>query len=299
MIYILISIICSSLIAIVFKISEGRTSNRFAITGMNYLAGMMVSLIFLRGKPLFNLQWFKAFSGEFTSVLSNGTVFSQEGTGALAVILGIITGVLYFSSFILYQKSVGDNGISLSATFMKLGVVIPVVLSIIFLGERIDGLAFLGIIFSLIAIIVINKSDDAEKKTIKINLIVLLILAGGGDFLTKLFQNYGVTEFKNLYLFYTFLTGLIISTIMLLVKNPRFKVWDLFYGVMVGIPNVLMPDFLIKGLETVKGAVAFPMVSAGTIVISSIIGMVFFKERLGKKEKAGIVMMVIAIILLS
>lgn len=299
MIYILISIICSSLIAIVFKISEGRTSNRFAITGMNYLAGMMVSLIFLRGKPLFNLQWFKAFSGEFTSVLSNGTVFSQEGTGALAVILGIITGVLYFSSFILYQKSVGDNGISLSATFMKLGVVIPVVLSIIFLGERIDGLAFLGIIFSLIAIIVINKSDDAEKRTIKINLIVLLILAGGGDFLTKLFQNYGVTEFKNLYLFYTFLTGLIISTIMLLVKNPRFKVWDLFYGVMVGIPNVLMPDFLIKGLETVKGAVAFPMVSAGTIVISSIIGMVFFKERLGKKEKAGIVMMVVAIILLS
>lgn len=299
MIYILISIICSSLIAIVFKISEGRTSNRFAITGMNYLAGMMVSLIFLRGKPLFNLQWFKAFSGEFTSVLSNGTVFSQEGTGALAVILGIITGVLYFSSFILYQKSVGDNGISLSATFMKLGVVIPVVLSIIFLGERIDGLAFLGIIFSLIAIIVINKSDDAEKRTIKINLIVLLILAGGGDFLTKLFQNYGVTEFKNLYLFYTFLTGLIISTIMLLVKNPRFKVWDLFYGVMVGIPNVLMPDFLIKGLETVKGAVAFPMVSAGIIVISSIIGMVFFKERLGKKEKAGIVMMVVAIILLS
>lgn len=302
MINILLSILCSSLIAIVFKFSEGRESNRYMVTSINYLSGMMASIIMMGSLNIFHINWFSMFMQEFNQVLISGQLFSKEGTGALAIILGIITGILYFLSFILYQKSVGNNGVSVSATFMKLGVLIPTILSVILLGETIELLPILGIILSIIAIIVINLNNKEEQKvkdTMKVDLILLFILAGGGDFVTKLFQNFGMVQYKNLYLFYTFLTGFTISLIMLIIKNRKVKLIDMCFGVMVGIPNVLMPSFLIKGLEEVRAVIAFPMVSAGTILITNFCGVIFFKEKLGKKEITAIVLTIIAIILMS
>ncbi len=302
MINILLSILCSSLIAIVFKISEGRESNRYMVTSVNYLSGMMASIIMMGSLNVFHTNWFSVFIQEFNQVLISGQLFSKEGTGALAIILGIITGIFYFASFILYQKSVGKNGVSVSTTFMKLGVLIPTILSVILLRETIELLPVIGIILSIIAIIVINlnsKDEQNVKEAIQLDLIFLFVLAGGGDFITKLFQNFGVIEYKNLYLFYTFLTGFVISLIMLLIKNRKVKLIDMCFGVMVGIPNVLMPSFLIKGLEEVRAVIAFPMVSAGTILITNFCGILFFKEKLGKKEVIAILLTVMAIILMS
>ncbi|MEG0133176.1 MAG: EamA family transporter [Clostridium sp.] len=301
MINILLAILCSSLIAIVFKFSEGRESNRYIVTNINYLSGMIASIIMMNSLDVFHFKWFSNFIIEGHNVFANGQLFSIEGTMALAIILGVGTGILYFLSFILYQKSVGENGVSVSATFMKLGVLIPTILSIILLGETIDILSAVGIIVSIIAIIVMNLgiNNKTTKKNIKLDLIWLFILAGGGDFLTKLFQNFGMVEYKGLYLFYTFLTGFIISFTMMLINNRKVKFLDICFGVLVGIPNVLMPSFLIKGLEHVKAVIAFPLVSAGTILVTNFCGVIFFNEKLNRNEVIAIGLTIVAIVLMS
>lgn len=74
---------------------------------------MMISLIMMRSLDVFNIKWFSDFAKEVNqvSILISGQFLSESGMWALAVILEIITVILYFLSFILYEKSVGKVGV--------------------------------------------------------------------------------------------------------------------------------------------------------------------------------------------
>lgn len=75
-----------------------------------------------------------------------GKVF-QTGAGlGTAVGLGAINGILFLTSFLLLQVNVRKNGVVLSATFMKLGVLVPTLLSVLAFHEKPELLQTIGFI---------------------------------------------------------------------------------------------------------------------------------------------------------
>lgn len=300
MIFLFLSIICSALIAIVFKFSERRDSNRYALTAFNYVTAAIISFILLPEKKLFNFEWFKAFSLESSKLISQGELFSPSASAAWAIILGCITGVIFFSSFYLYQYNVKKNGAALSATFAKLGVLIPVLLSIALFKELPSWLQLLGIVLAISAILLINLGGEknALVKT-KWELVFLFIIGGLGDFNSKVYQFYGIIEYKELFIFYIFVSALLISLIMLVIKRRGLTMLDMLFGILVGIPNQLTSYYLIKSLESIEASVAFPIYSAGTILMVNLVNILLFKEKLNKKQYVAIGIIVIALILLN
>ena len=69
-----------------------------------------------------------------------GADADRNGKGMpVTIVFGVVTGLLYCGSFILLQWNVRKNGVILSSTFMKLGVIVPAVLAVVWFGERRGG----------------------------------------------------------------------------------------------------------------------------------------------------------------
>ncbi len=304
MIYLLLAIICSSSIALIFKYSEGNSMNRYVVTTSNYFIAFMVSLIISIKNNLFkfNIKISRAtFSQQFNNVVVNNIgYFNNNFSYIWSVFIGIIAGVFFFLSFIYYQKSVKENGAGLSGAFCKLGILLPMTLSIVLWKEVPTILQWIGIILSIISIILVNISFKKDSlNNIKTTLVLLFFLGGMAEFSNKLFQKYANISYKSLFLFFVFFTAFIISLLVTLKKYNNFSKKDIVTGFIVGIPNLFSSYFLILSLRDMKTSVVFPIFSAGSIVTISVFGYLIFKEKLSKKELASIFMTAIALILIN
>ncbi|RKD34711.1 EamA family transporter [Thermohalobacter berrensis] len=304
MVYLFLSIICSASIALIFKYSESNRVNRYAVTTVNYLTAFSVSLLMsikdrlITFKEVYSITTF--LNDTKKVVLHNKGIFSVQSSIIWAIIVGIIAGVFFFLSFIYYQKSVRENGVGLAGTFSKLGVLVPMALSIIFWNEIPTLIQWFGILLSIVAIIIVNVSFSKEViKDLRVSLLLLFIFGGISEFSNKIFQKYALIEYKSLFLFFVFFTAFIISLIFTIIKNKKITNKDLIVGFLVGVPNLFTSFFLIMAFNYVKTSVALPVFSAGSILVISICSQMFFKEELTKKEKISIVMIIIALILVN
>ncbi len=298
MIYLFLAILSSSAIALIFKHSENNNMNRFAITTMNYVIAFSTSLIII-------LSNFKNFRFEDKTLdpimynLLNNIKFNEFTSFIWAIIIGSIAGSFFFLSFFLYQKSIRENGVGLSGAFGKLGILIPMIFSIIFWKEYPNTIQTIGISFALFAIIFINIPFKKEKLNFNYLLILLFLFGGMAEFSNKIFQNYSFTKYKEIFLFFVFFSAFLISLFFTLKKPKKVHRRDIITGILVGIPNYFSSFFLIMALDYVKTSVAFPIFSSGSILFINLGGIIIFKEFPSKKDWIAILSTIIALILMN
>ncbi|MBS4537683.1 EamA family transporter [Clostridium sp. D2Q-11] len=299
--YLLLAIISSSLIAIIFKFSETNNLNRYAVTTMNYLTAFSVSLFLSIKDGILLPSGEGNFIKEFSNVvLKNNGLFTPYSSFIWATIIGCLAGLFFFLSFIYYQISVRENNVGLAGTFGKLGILVPMSFSIVLWREFPTEIQWIGIILSIISIIIVNVSFKKNSiKDIHINLILLFFFGGMAEFSNKIFQKYALSEYKSLFLFFVFFIAFIISLMVTIKRNKPVETRDIITGILVGIPNLFSSFFLIMALNYMKTSVVFPIYSAGSIVIITLAGTLFFKERLKNKEIIAIVMTIVALILIN
>lgn len=279
--------------------------NRYAVTSANYFTAFTVSLFMFFYNNSFNSVSFKAsfnkFAKEFTAVVINSNgMFSKESSIAWAIVVGVFAGIFFFLSFIYYQKSVKENGVGLSGTFGKLGILIPMIFSIVIWSEFPSPLQWVGIILSLTSILIVNLSiKDLSSRTFNNSLILLFFFGGMAEFSNKIFQKYALTDFKDLFLFFVFIVAFAISIFFTLKEKIKVTKKDILLGIAVGIPNLFSSYFLILALNYMTSSVAFPIYSAGSILLINLGGLIIFKEKLSMKETFAILMTILALILIN
>src|SRR6056297_7288 len=304
MTYLLLSIFLSSLIPVVFKLTEDKNLNRYAVTLFNYLTATIIAFFMSKNLNLFkhfNINSLDSFKNEFTNVvLLRENIFSPEGSTIWAVVVGLSLGILFCLSFVQYQKSIKINGISLSNTFLKLGVLIPMTISLILWEEYPTSYQWLGIVLSLIAIIIANVSFKEESiRDLRLNLLLLILYGGLAQFATKLFQKYAMIEYKNLLLFFIFASALITSLIIIVKNKNNFGISEFLSGTLVGIPNLFTSYFMVLAFTKMNTSTAVLLNSSGTIVLVLIYGFFVFKEKLKNREKVAIALTIIAMIAIN
>jgi len=292
------------LIPVVFKLTEDKNLNRYAVTLFNYLTATIIAFFMSKNLDLFKYLDFNSlttFKNEFNNVvLLREDVFSPEASTIWAVVVGLSLGILFCLSFVQYQKSIKINGISLSNTFLKLGVLIPMTISLILWEEYPTSYQWLGIVLSLIAIIIANVSFKEESiKDLRLNLLLLIIYGGLAQFATKLFQKYAMIEYKNLLLFFIFASALITSLIIIVKNKNNFGISEFLSGTLVGIPNLFTSYFMVLAFTKMNTSTAVLLNSSGTIVLVLIYGFFVFKEKLKNREKVAIALTIIAMIAIN
>lgn len=305
MINLILAILCSSAIALVFKFSESSDLNRYAVTTVNYVAASGVSLfqVIALGIGFPSTEDFNGFWKQLPQVFEHSLQFDPSASKTWAVLLGMFMGMFFFLAFVFYQKSVRGSGVGLSGAFSKLGIMLPVLLSMFLWAEYPVGLQWAGIGLTVVAIMVINLPGKKHNNSngFKFSLILLFLFGGMSEFSNKIYQKYGIADYKSLFLFCIFTTAFFLSLLTLFTglkkKKPGFK--EVLTGIAVGIPNLFSSYFLIAALGTIKSSVAYPVYSLGSIISITAGGVFLFKEKPKKIELAGIVIASMAILFLS
>lgn len=286
MLYLGLAILSSAAISVLMRLADKYIKNNMIMFAANYAACGLLSLIFL------------AVDGEGARIF--GAVNGLSGL-TFSVTLGIISGVLYLLSFMLLQYNIQRNGVVLAATFMKLGVLVPILMSVVLGWDKPTVLQVAGCILAVTAIIIINGEGKVEKKTSFAGslLIILLLIGGFTDSLSNIYDKLGNPELKNLYLLFIFISAVIVSIVLAGFKKQKFVMIDAFWGVLIGIPNYFSARFLLYALGKVPAIVAYPVYNITVILIVSILGFLLFKEKCSKRKLTGISIILLAILLLN
>jgi drug/metabolite transporter (DMT)-like permease len=278
----LLAIIFSAMIPVLMKYAHNRNLADEVILTFNYLIALSVSIIFTLLKQENYID-----------------LFSDSKSIIILIAVGIVTGLMYYNAFYFYQKSVRDNGVSLSIAVGKMGIVIPMILSLILWHEIPTQLQWVGILMSMVAIGIINiKPKEFKGVQIKTSLLMFFIIGGLGDFFNKLFEVNVGAQYTDLFLVMVFGTALIAS-LYNTIKLKNITKLSVVYGVAVGIPNMLTAFFLISALGMMNATVVFPLYSGGAIMLSMLWSMFAFSEKLKRKDVVSIAMIFIALILIN
>ena len=212
--------------------------------------------------------------------------------------LGKVTG-LAIDQGIHIAYGVKKNGVVLSATFMKLGLLVPMVVSVFLFGEIPALLQAIGFFLAIAAIVLINfeKSDSALQ--FKTGLILLLLAGGGGDAMSKVFEVYGNPELSDQFLLFTFACALVLCAALAVRKGERPGAGDVFFGLLIGIPNYFSSRFLLKALGSLPAVIVYPTFSVATILAVTLAGVCLFRERLQKRQWIALTVILAALVLLN
>lgn len=277
MLYLILAIASSALVSIFIRLSENYVKNNISMLCMNYMMCLMLAV---------------GYTG-MDKVFETG-----EGFGT-AIGLGVVNGILFLASFVLLQINVRRNGVVLSATFMKLGVLVPTLLSVIAFREKPEVQQVIGFLVALLAIVLINFEKDQGEAGFKIGLLLLLLGGGSGDAMAKIYDEVGPAQFEEQFLCFTFASALVLCVILAIKKQQKLTKTDILFGLLVGIPNYFSARFLLKAVGEVPAVVAYPTYSVATIVVISLVGMLCFKEKITKRQQVAIGIILVALVLLN
>ena len=271
------SILASAFIAVIMRLSSDRVHSPLAMLFSNYLICTLLGIIY-----------------------TDFQIFLPQVPGYFGTLgMSLINGCMYLGSFMLFQYSTRKNGVVLSSIFMKLGLLVPMAMSVLVFREFPSVVQLLGFGLAVTAILLINYQKGSEKGNLGLGLLLLLLLAGCGDAMSKIFNMVGNADLEDQFLLFTYGTAFILCTTVMIGRREKPGMQELIYGALIGIPNFFSTKFMLAALIDVPAVVAFPTFSVATMLLVTLAGTVFFREKLSKNQWIALVIILVALALLN
>ncbi len=220
--------------------------------------------------------------------------FSFKTLHIFDYVSGIIIGTLFLINFLVLQKNIRENGMSLSIAIMRVSLIIPIIASYFIFKELIFLHNKIGILLIIATFAFLGKM---KKKTGFLFLIVLFFLTGISDFGMKIYEFYGKNTI-NTYLFFLFSSALILNIIIVIVRRIKFDKNAFYFGLVLGVPNLLTSFFFMKSLVKIPAIIAYPMLGAGITFISILTDKFIWHSKISRTEIIFLTVLIIGIILI-
>ena len=283
--FILFSVLLNAFIFVIFKLFDKYNVDTFQAIVINY---------------------FFAFS---VAYYSSEVHFSITATPQETWFLGaVFLGFLFISMFYVLGLTAQKLGMSVVAVSSKMSVVIPVLFGIFVYNESTNLYKIVGIVLALLAV---YFTSHKEKKIIFNKIIIylpLILFIGSGvlDTTLKYIQKRYISANENsIYLSVIFLIAGVLGALMLMyylfAKKSKLSIKNLFAGLFLGIANYYAMFFLLKALQIngMDSSTVFTINNVAIVLLSTIFGLVFFKEKLSKMNVFGIALAIISIVMIT
>lgn len=286
MIYLLLSVLSSTVIFVIFRLYGKFGINTLQAIITNYFVACTVG-----------------FFGYMENPHISGVPTQEWFPGALML------GALFISVFNLAAITTQKSGLSVVAVATKMSVAIPVLFGIFLYNESTGALKIAGIVLALAAVY-LTSVKNREGLSIKTKNLVfpLLVFVGSGiiDTSLKYLETSYVSETEvGLFSSTIFAVAGIIGLIILIVQGFMGKLQitgkNILGGIALGIPNYYSIYFLIMALRSngLESSTIFTLNHVAIVAFSTLTGILLFKERLITKNWIGLAIAVISIILVA
>ena len=129
-------------------------------------------------------------------------------------------------------------------------------------------------------------------------LIISFLLTGLVLITNKALIAWGLGGQTDLYMLAFYGVPLILAASSNVFHRQNGSRTDILVGLMMGVAGATGTLFLMLALAKMSGIVAFPVRNLGNVVLTGIVGIIFWKERLSKTQWMGILLSLVAISLI-
>lgn len=285
MIYLLLSILFNAVLFIIIKL--------FAKFNIDALQALVVNYFIAFGVGLFFLDTF--FSPQI--------IISQEWFKG-----SILLGFIFISTFYVTTITSQRNGLSVASVASKMSVIIPIILGVFLYDETLGSVKILGIIIALIAVYFTSKKETGEIQQASNLVFPILVFIGAGtiDSSLKYLQTFHVPSFQiglfsSVTFFCAFSVGILILVFLSLKGKIKFAGRNILGGIALGLPNFFSLYYLVKMLEAkaFESATLFTIHNIAIVLVSTFVGILFFKERISMRNALGIGLALFALFLVT
>ncbi|MCW3126762.1 MAG: EamA-like transporter family [Bacteroidetes bacterium] len=289
MIYLVLCILCSSVLVFMFKVFDHFKIEAYPAIVFNYITCVICGFLNSPASPV--------------QVLT-------ESSHANWLWLAVVLGISFIHVFSLTGKTALRFGVSTASVAMKLGLVIPVALAFFVYHEEVTWYKIAGITCAIVAVVLSSyKESGEEEHHAKVKgaalLMPLLVFVtsglcdSGAQLSTKVyFPNGGSDYFVLIVFLCAALTGICYMSYYIITGSIKLRWQQVAGGIALGIPNYGSLLFLMKALDKVEGgsSVVFPVTNIATVGGATLLSVIFFKEHLNKYNRLGLVFACLCIV---
>jgi drug/metabolite transporter (DMT)-like permease len=285
MIALLLSILSSSVLLVIFKYFNRFSVNNFQAITVNYFVaaslGFMLSPASIPIPDLLRQPWTAS---------------------------ALVIGSVFIAMFYIMALSSQKVGVAISSVANKMSLVIPVVAGVILYNETMNAVKIFGVLAAVLAVVMVTfprKGIDVNKK----DLLLPIIIFFGSGFLDTVFKYVQTHQLQadqiSTFSASLFLVAALVGTMVLVFKRVRFsqtlETKSIIGGFALGIPNYFSIHFLLMALDlpNLESTVVFPVNNTGIVLLSTLLAIVLFSEKLSKLNWAGVFLATLSIILIA
>jgi len=279
LIYLLFSILVSSFLYVVFKLFTQFKVNTVHAIVINYYIAFL-----------------------FGFFMSESKMTVSEVTSSPWFIGTVFLGMLFIIIFNIMGITAQRSGVAVTSVATKMSVVIPVVFGLVVYQESAGFLKILGIVLALVAVYLASVKSNEGFKWRNILFPVLLFLGSGTIDTALKFLETNYVAGAQISIFSTTIFGFagVFGTLFMLFKGNWKIHWrSVLGGIALGIPNYFSIVFLLEALATegLESSMVFTVNNVSIVMLSTLVGLLAFKERLLPKNWIGIGLAIISIFL--
>lgn len=285
MIYLLLSILASTLIFVIFTLLGKYKINTLQTIVVNYFTAFTVGILSteeaLNVTQVINKNWF---------------------LGALFL------GFLFIAVFNVMAQTAQQNGLSVASVASKMSVVIPIIFGLYAYNESLGFLKTIGILLALIAVYLTSVKAKSGKVGFKNLWFPIMLFLGSGIIDTSIkfiettyVSKNGIPLFSATIFAIAGIIGIAIISAKAIKGHFKFDYRSIFGGIILGIVNYYSIYMLLKALqiEDFESSSVFTINNVAIVMLSTLIGLAFFKEKLSFKNWLGIGVAILSIALVT
>ena len=277
--FLLLTVLCSTSVALILKYSDTNKGEPIVLLAGNYLVASLIGFTLL--------------------ILNDEKIFSIQ-----TLLFGAGLGLLFLLSFFAFAKAISFAGTGLATTSSRLSLIIPILISILIFNELPNELHLIGFVFTIITFILFyfsvrgnHKKGDGLLKYLF--LIAVLVGIGINDFSMKIFKSWKPEQEEPFFVFFIFSSAFVYSSIYIFIKKIKIVKQTAFWGLALGVPNVFSTVFLLGALSLLPAILVYPLINVGIIVFTTLLAFIIWKEKLNRWGVLALTSGLLAILFLS
>lgn len=279
MLFLVLSILCSVIVGVIFKISRNYTISTTQIVTWNYIFAL--SLCYL------------SFSPDLKAV---------DNTAPWPIYITL--GILLPSIFLFLAASIKHMGIVKTDAAQRLSLFIPLLAAWLIFKEEFNIFKVIAFLVGLPALILILSKPTSNTNNKWIYPTVVLLGFGVIDILFKQIALYTSLPYtSSLFIIFCIAMSIMIVAVLyeVIIKKTRLMAVNILFGGLVGAFNFGNILFYLKAHKAFSDnpSTVFAAMNMGVIIMGSLVGILIFKEKLNTKNYVGLILALVAIVLIT
>lgn len=283
--FLLLSITLSVCVSVLLKLAPRLDLDIRQAIGVNYLVAALLTWCLLDPDP---------------------AALAHVGAPVWGLLL--LLGLGLPAMFWVLALAVRRTGVVRTDAAMRLSLVLPLLAAFTVLGEALSWPKAAGAALGLVAIALIVTRRDGEAGPARASgaMLLLVVFAGMGaiDIVFKLMARLSPASSSSTLLAAFVLAALVslLAVAWLYRRQRASRGWrHLAAGIVLGVLNFGNIVFYIHAHRALPDdpALVFAAMNIGVIVLATLVGLLAFRERLGRANIAGLALAVVAVAVLA